>query len=155
AEQQRPALGRTSTRPDHALVLFEEAELAGLLIAQELGVAHILALHPPHHLARAGLDLLAVAADALEPAPLVYLVDEIRLQRLLAKHVQDVVRIARTVHQRLARADALAFLDVHVDATRQRVLARLRARFIRHDDDLPLALDHATVLDDAIDFRDD
>ena len=61
----------------------------------------------------------------------------------------------RTVHQRLARADALAFLHVDVHAARQRVLARLGARLVGDDDDLPLTLDDAAVLDEAVDFRDD
>ena len=63
--------------------------------------------------------------------------------------------LRRPVHQRLARADPLAFLHVDVHAARQRVLARLGARLVRHDDDLPLTLDDAAVLDDAVDFRDD
>src|SRR5262249_52992314 len=73
----------------------------------------------------------------------------------LAENVQNVVRIARAVHQRLARAHAFAFLDIYVYAARQRVLARLRAGLVRNDDDLPLSLHDAAVLDDAVDLRDD
>ena len=98
---------------------------------------------------------LSLMFDALQPVDLLDLVDQVRLQRLLAEDVQDVVGIARSVHQRLARADALAFLDVHVHAARQRVLARLGARLVGHDDDLPLTLDDAAVLDDAVDLGDD
>ena len=113
----------------------------------------VLDLHPPHHLPRDDLDVLVVDVHALQPVDLLDFVDEILLQLLLAKDVQDVVRIARAVHQRLARADALAFLDVHVHAARQRVLTRLRARLVRHDEDLPLPLHHRPVLHDAVDFR--
>ena len=63
--------------------------------------------------------------------------------------------LRRTVHQRLAGADPLAFLHVDVDAARQRVFARLGARLVGDDDDLALTLDDAAVLDDAVDFRDD
>ena len=93
-EQQRPALRRTSARRDHALVLFEEPELVDLLVDEELGVADVLDLHPPHHLTRDDLDVLVVDVDALQPVDLLDFVDEVGLQRLLAEHVQDVVRIA-------------------------------------------------------------
>ena len=125
-----------------------------LLLDQELGVAHVLDLHPPHHLPDDDLDVLVVDVDALQPVDLLDLVDEVRLQRLLAEDRQDVVRVARPVHQRLARADALAFLHVDVHAARQRVLSRLAA-VLRDDDDLALPLDDAAVLDDAVDLRDD
>ena len=114
----RPVAGRPLV-VQHALVLFEEAELVHLLVDQELGVADILDLHPPHHLPRDDLDVLVVDVHALQPVDLLDFVDEILLQLLLAKDVQDVVRIARAVHQRLARADALAFLHVDVHAARQ------------------------------------
>jgi hypothetical protein len=52
------------------------------------------------------------------------IVDQVRLQLLLTEHGEDVVRVARSVHERLARADAVAFLDVHVHAARQRVFPR-------------------------------
>jgi hypothetical protein len=45
------------------------------------------------------------------------------------------VRVARPVHQRLAGADAIAFLDVDVHAARQRVLPRLAATLVGDDDD--------------------
>ena len=126
----RPCAGRPPAR-DHALVLLEEPELVDLLVDEELGVADVLDLHPPHHLTRDGLDVLVVDVDALQPVDLLDFVHEVRLQRLLAEHVQDVVRVRRTVHQRLARPDALAFLHVDVHAARQRVLARLGARLVR------------------------
>ena len=113
--------------PDHPLVLLEEAELVHLLVDQELGVADILDLHPPHHLPRDDLDVLVVDVDALQPVDLLDFVHQVLLQLLLAEHPQDVVRVARTVHQLLARAHALALVHVHVHAARQRVLARLAA----------------------------
>jgi hypothetical protein len=45
------AEGRPPARVDHPLVLLQEPELVHLLLGQELGVVHILDLHPPHHLA--------------------------------------------------------------------------------------------------------
>ena len=48
-----------------------------LLLDQELGVANLLDLHPPHHLPDDDLDVLVVDVDALEPVDLLDLVDEI------------------------------------------------------------------------------
>ena len=62
------------------------------------------------------------------------------------------MRVARTVHQLLAGPHALAFVDVHVHAARQRILARLAA-IVRNDDHLALTLDDAAVLDDAVDLE--
>src|SRR5437867_1305993 len=70
AEQQRPALRRTATLADHALVLLEEPELVDLLVDQELRVPDILDLDPPHHLPRDGLDVLVVDVHALQPVDL-------------------------------------------------------------------------------------
>ncbi len=122
----RPVAGRPPS-VDDALVLLLEAELVDLLVDQELGVADLLDLHPAHHLADDDLDVLVVDVDALQPVDLLDLVDQVPLQLLLAEHGEDVVRVARTVHQRLAGADPLALLDVDVDAARQRVLALLGA----------------------------
>ena len=49
----------------------------------------------------------------------------------------------RAVHQRVARADAVALLDVDVHATRDAVFTRLGVRVVGHDHDLALALDDA------------
>ena len=96
------ALRRTSARFDHALVLFAELELVDHLFRQEFGVADVLDLHPAHHLARDDFQVLVVDVDALQTVDFLNLVDQVLLQFLFAEHVQDVVRIARTVHQRIA-----------------------------------------------------
>ena len=80
-----PVAGRPPAG-DHALVLFEEAELVDLLVDQELGVADILDLHPPHHLPDDDLDVLVVDVDALQPVDLLDFVDQVLLQFLLAEH---------------------------------------------------------------------
>src|SRR4051812_16555038 len=147
-------MGRTTTTRDHALVLFHEPEAIDLLLDEELGFADILDLYPPHHLANDDFDVLVVDVDALQAVDLLDFVDQVGVQRLLTEDRQDIVRIARPVHERLARADAVAFLDVDVHAARQRVLSRLAPLF-RDDDDLALPLDDAAVADDAVDFRDD
>ena len=82
--------------------------------------------------------MLVVDVDALQTVDFLDLVDQVLLQFLLAEHVQNVVRIARTVHQRIAGLHALAFLHVDVDAARQRVFALLA--IVADDVDLALAL---------------
>jgi hypothetical protein len=62
-----------------------EPEAVDLLLDQELGVADILDLHPPHHLPDDDLDVLAVEGDALHAVDLLDLVDEIGVQRLLTE----------------------------------------------------------------------
>ena len=118
-QQQRPARRRTSAVGNHALVLLEEAELVHLLLDEELGVAHVLDLHPAQHLPDDRLDVLVADVDALQAVDGLHFVDQVALQRLLAQHVEDVVRVARAVHQLFAGAHALALLDVDVHAARQ------------------------------------
>ena len=47
------------------------------------------------HLADDDLDVLVVDAHALEAVDLLDLVDQVLRQRLLAQHLQDVVRVRR------------------------------------------------------------
>ena len=51
---------------------------------------------------------LSLMLDALQAVDLLDFVDQVRRQRLLARAPQDVVRVRRAVHQRLAGADAVA-----------------------------------------------
>ena len=69
--------------------------------------------------------MLVVDVDALQTVDFLNFVHQVLLQFVLAEHVQDVVRIARTVHQRIAGPHTLAFLNVDVDAARQRVFTLL------------------------------
>ena len=118
----RPMAG-VPPRGDDALVLFAELPAVHLLVDQELGVADLLDLHRPHHLAHDHLDVLVVDRDALRPVDLLDLVGHVALQLLLAEHLQDVVRVDRAVDQRIAGAHPLALLHVDVDRARHQVLA--------------------------------
>ena len=60
--------------------------------------------------------------DALQAVHFLDFVHQVLLQFLLAQNMQDVVRIARPVHQRLADANALAFLHLDVDAAGDRII---------------------------------
>ena len=126
-------------------VLLLEDVLLDLLVDQEVRVADVLDAHAAQHLTNDDLDVLVVDGDALQAVDLLDLVDEVRRELLLALDAKDVVRVRRPVLQRLARANAVARLDVDVLALRDQVLARLVAerRAVvaeRRDDDLALAL---------------
>ena len=152
-KQNGLALRRPSASVDYALVLSPELELVHHFFRQKLGVADIFDLHPSHHLANDDLQVLVVDVDALQPVDLLDFVDQVFLQLLFAEHVQDVVRVARSVHQRLAGLHALAFLHVDVHAARQRIFALLAV--VAHHVDLALPLGHLAVLHGAVDLGDD
>jgi hypothetical protein len=103
----RPVAGRSAVG-DHALVLFHEAEAIDLLLDEELRIAHVLDLHPAHHLPDDHLDVLVVDVHALQPVDLLDLVDEIRVQRLLAEPCRSLAGFqlsteASTTSQRVHR----------------------------------------------------
>jgi hypothetical protein len=58
-----------------------------------------------------------VDGDGLRTVDLLDLVDQVTLQFLDAEDRQDVVRIDRTVDERIAGAHALPFLNVYVNTT--------------------------------------
>src|ERR1035438_10348628 len=115
-EQDRFTRCRAAFRFDHAGVLLAELELIDHLVRQELGVADVLDPNPAHHLARDHFKVLIVDVDTLQAVDFLDLIDQVFLQFLFAEHGEDVVRIARAVHQRIAGTDALAFRDVDVNA---------------------------------------
>jgi hypothetical protein len=148
----RPVAGLPPLR-DRLLVLFAEAELVDLLFQQEARIAHVFDLHPAHHLANDHFDVLVADVDALQPVDFLDFVHQVSLQLLFAQHGQNVVRVERAIHQRLAGADALAFLHVDVNAARHLVF--LLGAVVGHDVDLALALGYLAELHHAIDFADD
>ena len=97
--------------------------------------------------------MLVVDVHALQTVDFLNFVDEVLLQFLLAENIQNVVRVARAIHQRIAGLDALAFLHVDVDAAGQRVFALLAV--VADDVDLALTLGHFAVLHHAVDLRHD
>ena len=109
--------------------------------------------HATQHLANDHLDVLVVDAHALESVDLLDLVDEVLRERVLAEHLEDVVRVRRTVHQRLARAHAVAFADREVLALRDQVLGRIAD--LGDDEHLALALGVLAEVHDAVDLADD
>ena len=86
AEKQRAPGCGASTFADDAVVFLAEAELVHLFVEEERGVADVFDLHPAHHLADDGFDVLVVDVDALQAVDLLNGVHEIRLRVLFAQY---------------------------------------------------------------------
>ena len=97
--------------------------------------------------------MLVADGHALQAIDFLNLVHQVCLQRLLAQHGQNVVRVQRAIHQRIAGAQPLAFLHVDVNAARHRVF--LLVAVVRRHVDLALSLDHFAKADHAVDLADD
>ena len=147
----RPSAGRPPC--EHALVLFAEAEAVNLLLEQEVGVAHFVDPHPAQHLPHDHFDVLVADGHALQTVDFLDFVHQVSLQSLLAQHGKNVVRVQRTVHQRVAGAQPFAFLHVDVNAARHRVF--LLVAVVRGHVDLALTLGDFAEADDTVDFGDD
>src|SRR6516164_2305598 len=153
AKEQRAAGSRTPTCRDHPIVFLAEAELVHLLFQQERRVAHILHLHPAHHLSRDGLDVFVVDVHTLQPVDLLNRIDQVGLGVLLAQHRQQIVQVQRSVDERFARSHVLAFLYVDVHAAWDGIFLRSLAIFAL-DVDFAHALADFAVTDDAVDLAD-
>ncbi len=149
---ERPMAGRAAVH-QHALVLGVEAEAVGLLIDEEGGVAHLFDLDPAKHLTNDGFDVLVGDGDALETVDFLDFVDEVHLERALAEDFKNVVRVARTVDERVTGAEAFAFLHVDVGTAGNAVLLFLTV--VGGDVDLALTLGDFAEADDAVDLGDD
>ena len=97
--------------------------------------------------------MFVVDIHTLQAVNLLNLVDEVLLQFLLTQNSEDVVRVARTIHQRFTGPDALARLYVDMHASRQGILTLFLV--VGYDIDFALALDDLTVADHAVDLRHD
>src|ERR1700686_2628208 len=104
------------------------------LARQQVSVAGGVDADLPHHLPDDYLDVLVVDVDALRAIDLLDLVDQVGLDRLATKDVEQLLRADRALGDLLAGLDLLAARDVDPGAVRDRVLAP----FLIHapDDDL-------------------
>ena len=96
---------------------------------------------------------LSLMFTPCKPVDFLDFVHQVSLQLLFAQHGKNVVRVERAIHQRLAGANALAFLHVDVNAARHLVF--LLGAVVGHDVDLALALGDVAELHHAIDLADD
>src|SRR3954468_6454451 len=153
AEEERGAVGGFAAAVHHFLVLFHEAETIDLLVDEEVRIADAGHADGTEHLAADHFDVLIVDGNGLRAVDLLDLIDQVALELLDAEDREDVVRIDRTVDERIAGAHALAFLHVDVHGTGNAVL--VAGAFVGFDDDAAHALDHRTVMHRALDLGDD
>src|SRR5213075_2403301 len=119
-----------------------EAEAIDLLVDEEIGIADAGDADAAEHLTADGLDVLVVDLHRLRA-----------VQLLDAEDRQHVVRVDRTVDERVAGAHALALLHVDVHGARNAVL--VAGALVGLDNDAAHALDHRPVMHDAVDLGDD
>ena len=124
-----------------------------MFVDQEFRIADVLNLDPAHHLTNDDFDVLIIDVDTLQTIDLLNFVHKVSLQFFFTENGQNIMRITRTIHQRLAGTHMFAFLNVHVNATRQSVFAL--DSVLVDDHNLPLALGDIAVLHDTVDFSDD
>jgi len=105
-----------------------------LLVDQEVRVAYAGHADAAEHLPADGLDVLVVDRHGLGAVDLLDLVDQVALQLSDAEDRQNIVRIDRTVDERVAGAHALQLLHVHVDGAGNAVL--VARAFVGLDADL-------------------
>jgi hypothetical protein len=104
-------------------------------------------------LTRDDFEVLVIDVDALQTVDFLNLVDRILLQSFFAADIENVVRVAGAIHQRIAGHNALVFLHVDMDAAGQRVFALLA--IVANDVNLALALGDFAVADHAVDLGHD
>ena len=100
---------------------------------QVVRVALLVDAHLLEHLPRDELDVLVVDVHALGHVDLLHLLDEVLLGLRAAADRQQLVRVQRPLVELLAGLDALARLDEHARAARERV-AMLLAGVVGDDD---------------------
>src|SRR5437762_1018447 len=154
AKEERTARCGAHTFADDAIVFLAEAELVDLFLEKEVGVAHVFDFDTAHHLTNDGFDVLVIDVDALEAVDLLNGVDEIGLREFFAEDGQQVVQVGRTVDDSFAGFDVFAFLNVDVDAARNRIFLAGLAVFA-FDVDFAHTLSDFAVANDAVDFADD
>ncbi len=96
--------------------------------------------------------MFIVDVDALQTVDFLDFIHQVLLQFLFAQHRHDVVRIARPVHQGVARTYAFGFLHVDVHSARQRVFALFAV--VADDVNLAHAFADFAVLHNAVDLTD-
>ncbi len=102
--------------------------------------------------------MLVVNVHALQPVNFLNRVHQVGLRVLFAQDGEDVVRVERSVDQRLARRHVFAFLYVDVHAARDRIFfdgLRDALTILALDVNLALALDDFAVFHHSVDFADD
>src|SRR5205823_3738723 len=110
-------------------------------------------LHPTQHLTNNHLNVFVVNVNSLQTIDLLNFVYQVFLQAIHSQHAKNIVWIQWTIHQRLARFHAIAFLHVNMRAARDVVLTLFT--IITDDDQLAFALGNGSEFHSAVDFGHD
>ncbi len=94
--------------------------------------------------------MLIVNLDALQTIDFLNLVDQVLGQLLFTEDAQDIVRVARTIHERLTGTHEVTFMNADVLTFRNQVFLRLTD--LRCDHDLALAFRVFTECDCTVDL---
>ena len=130
-----------------------ELEFVDHLLEQEFRVADILHLDPAHHLPDDDLQVLVVDVNSLEPVDLLDFIHQVLLQLFFPQDGQDVVGIARAVHERFAGDDALALLDIDMHPARDKIFPFFPV--VGRHENLSLTFGDLSVTHRSVDLGDD
>src|SRR5690606_2610218 len=121
AHELRATLGGLLALGDQAAVDVREDPLVDALARQEVRVARLLDRHAAGHLPHDQLDVLVVDRHALVAVHPLHLVDEVLLHRAHALDVQQLLRVAGTLDQRVPRGHLVAVADLEASLPPDRV----------------------------------
>src|SRR6185369_6899557 len=138
SEQKRFGARGLATFFTDTAVFILVTKAINLFLKEEVRIADILDLDPAKHLSNDHLDVLVVDVNALQTIDFLDLVHDIILQFFHTSNAENIVRVKRSVHERLAGLDRVTVLNIDMRTARNVVFA-FAAVFIR-DDDLALAL---------------
>ena len=137
------------------IVHFFELLAVDLFARQEDRIARIIDLDFLQHLSNHDFDVLVVDLHTLEAIDVLDFLDQITGQGLDSEDFQNIVRHRITVHQQIAFADVIAFLNGNVLTFRDQIFRRLDTVIIRNDDNPTLGLVVLSELDPAFGTADD
>src|SRR5262245_27294064 len=119
---------------------------------QKISIAHLFDSDAPQHLAHNDFNVLVVDSNTLQTVNLLYFINQIFGQGLLAQNIEDIVRVRRAVHKSFSSPDTVPFVNADVFTFGNEILSRL-TDFRRHDN-LPFAFGILAERNHSVDFTD-
>ncbi len=103
------------------------------LAREKLRITRRIDTHLPQHLPRDHLDVLVVDRYTLAPVDALHLGNQVVLNRLPAEHSEDVLRVLRTIGQRITSTNHLARGDEQARRRRDQVLPVVNLLVAHHN----------------------
>src|SRR5262245_47039441 len=120
---------------------------------QKISIAHLFDSDAPQHLAHNDFNVLVVDSNTLQTVNLLYFINQIFGEGLLAQNIEDIVRVGRPVHKGFSGPDTVPFVNADVLTFGYEILSRL-PDFRRHDN-LSFAFGILAEGNHSVDFTDD